>query len=48
VNGRTFQVPDVAFDRLVLLAIKKGSNSTAVLSDILDRVLLKHEIATDE
>jgi hypothetical protein len=48
VNGRTSQVPDVAFDRLVLLEIKRGSNSSAVLSDILDRALLKHEIATDE
>ncbi len=48
VSGRKFQVPDTVFERLVLHAIKKRSNPSAVLTDILDRELPKHKIATEE
>jgi hypothetical protein len=48
VSGRKFQVPDTVFERLQLQAIKKRSNPSAVLSDILDRELPKLKIATDE
>lgn len=48
VSGRKFQLPDPIFERLQLHAIKKKSNPSAVLADILDRTLPKHSIATDE
>jgi hypothetical protein len=48
VSGRKFQLPDTVFERLQLHAIKKRSNPSAVLSDILDRELPKHKIATED
>jgi hypothetical protein len=48
VSGRKFQLPDPIFERLQLHAIKKRSNPSAVLADILDRTLPKHSIATEE
>jgi hypothetical protein len=48
ISGRKFQLPDPIFERLQLHAIKKRSNPSAVLSDILDRTLPKHSIATEE
>ena len=48
ISGRKFQIPDPIFERLQLQAIKKRSNPSAVLTDILDRELPKHKIATDE
>lgn len=48
ISGRKFQVPDSVFERLTLHAIKKSTNASAVLTDILDRELPKHRIATDE
>lgn len=48
VSGRKFQLPDPVFERLLLHAIKKRSNPSAVLTDILDRELPKHKIATEE
>jgi hypothetical protein len=47
VSGRKFQMPDSVFQRLQLHAIKKGSNPSAVLTDLLDRELPKHKITTD-
>jgi hypothetical protein len=48
ISGRKFQIPDAVFERLQLHAIKKRSNPSAVLTDILDRELPKHKIATEE
>jgi hypothetical protein len=48
VSGRKFQLPDPIFERLQLHAIKKRSNPSAVLAEILDRQLPKHTIATEE
>ena len=48
VSGRKFQLPDSVFERLQLHAIKKRSNPSAVVADLLDRELPKHKIATDE
>jgi hypothetical protein len=48
IRGRKFQVPDSVFERLALHAIKKGTNPSAVLTDILDKTLPKHRIETDE
>jgi hypothetical protein len=48
ISGRKFQMPDAVFERLQLHAIKKRSNPSAVLADILDRTLPKHSIATEE
>jgi hypothetical protein len=48
VSGRKFQLPDPIFERLQLHAIKKRSNPSAVLADILDRSLPKHSISTEE
>ncbi len=48
ISGRKFQLPDSIFERLQLHAIKRRSNPSAVLTDILDRELPKHKIATDE
>jgi hypothetical protein len=48
VSGRKFQLPDTVFERLQLHAIKKRSNPSAVLTDILDRELPKHKITTEE
>jgi hypothetical protein len=48
VSGRKFQLPDPIFERLQLHAIKKRSNPSTVLADILDRALPKHSIATEE
>jgi hypothetical protein len=48
VSGRKFQLPDPIFERLQLHAIKKKSNPSAVLADILDRALPKHSIMTEE
>jgi hypothetical protein len=48
MSGRKFQLPDPIFERLQLHAIKKRSNPSAVLADILDRTLPKHSIATEE
>jgi hypothetical protein len=47
VTGRKFQIPDLVFERLQLHAIKKRSNPSAVLTDILDRELPKHKIETE-
>jgi hypothetical protein len=48
ISGRKFQMPDAVFERLQLHAIKKRSNPSAVLIDILDRELPKHKIATEK
>ena len=48
VSGRKFQIPDSVFERLSLHAIKKNTNASAVISDILDRELPKYKIAVDE
>jgi hypothetical protein len=48
LSGRKFQLPDAVFQRLQLHAIKKRTNPSAVLADILDRTLPKHSIATEE
>ena len=48
VSGRKFQLPDTVFERLQLHAIKKRSNPSAVLTDILDRELPKHKLATED
>jgi hypothetical protein len=48
IRGRKFQVPDSVFERLALHAIKKGTNPSAVVTDILDKTLPKHRIETDE
>lgn len=44
ISGRKFQVPDLIFERLQLTAIRKRSNPSAVLSDILDRNLPRWRI----
>jgi hypothetical protein len=38
-SGRKFQVPDSIFDRLQQQAIKKRSNPSAILTELLDRNL---------
>jgi hypothetical protein len=48
VTARKFQAPDAVFERLAIHAIKKRSKPSAILSDILDREMPKHKIATDE
>jgi hypothetical protein len=48
VSGRKFQLPDSAFERLQLQAIRKRSNPSAILTDILDKELPKLKITSDE
>src|ERR1017187_5659779 len=48
ISGRKFQLPDSVFERLVLHSLKKKTNASAVLTEILDRELPQHRIATDE
>jgi hypothetical protein len=47
-TGRKFQVLDTVFERLMLEALKRRSNPSAILNHILDRELPKHKIATEE
>jgi hypothetical protein len=41
-------LPDTVFERLQLQPIRKRSNSPAVLTDVLDRELLKLKITAEE
>jgi hypothetical protein len=47
-KGRKLHLPDHVHDRLVLLAIKRKSTSSAVAAEILDRSLPRLKIETDE
>jgi hypothetical protein len=48
ISGRKFQIPDSVFERLQLQAIKKRSNASAIVAEILNRELPQHKIATEE
>jgi len=44
VSGRKFQIPDSVFERLLQTAIKKRTNPSAVVSEILNRELRYFEV----
>ncbi len=48
ISGRKFQIPDSVFERLLLQAIKKKTNASAIVSEILNRELPQHKITTEE
>jgi hypothetical protein len=48
VTGRKFQIPDAVFERLCLHAIKKKTNPSAIVAEILNSALPQHKIHTDE
>ena len=48
ISGRKFQIPDCVFERLLLQAIKKKTNASAIVSEILNRELPQHKITTEE
>jgi len=48
ITGRKFQIPDSVFERLQLTAIKRKSNPSAVVSEILNRELDQLQITKVE
>jgi hypothetical protein len=48
ISGRKFQIPDCVFERLLLQAIKKKTNASAIVSEILNRELPQHKITTED
>jgi hypothetical protein len=47
-KSRKLTLPDSAFDRLVLTAIKRGATASAIAAEILDRQLPRQRIVTDD
>jgi hypothetical protein len=48
IRGRKFQMPDSVFERLCLHALKRKTNPSAIVAELLDRHVPKHRIQTDE
>jgi hypothetical protein len=48
VRGRKFQIPDSVFERVQLQAIRRQTNPSAVVTEILDKNLPSMRIAVDE
>ena len=48
VSGRKFQLPDAIFERVQLAAIRRRTNPSEIVAEILDRNLPKLKIATEE
>jgi hypothetical protein len=47
-RGRNLSLPDVIFERLQLVAIKRRKTLSAVAAEYLDRSLPKYRISDDE
>jgi hypothetical protein len=46
-KGRKLMLPHSVFERLVLQAMKRETTASAIATEILDRELPQHRIATD-
>jgi hypothetical protein len=47
-KGRKLMLSHSVFERLVLQTMKRKSSASAIATEILDRYLPQHRIATDE